>query len=159
MNWEAIGAVAEAIGAAGVILTLGYLAIQIRRSNLLATAESHRFYQQVATPAIMGIAQDPELARIFREGLANRDSLPVDDRIRFDMLMGQLVGGLTVPINDEAILGHRGDSQTLGNRASIRRFLTTPGGASWWTANMELIAPKERETIEELLSPHEPPAT
>ncbi len=30
MNWEAIGAIGEILGAAGVILTLGYLAFQIR---------------------------------------------------------------------------------------------------------------------------------
>ena len=33
MNWEAIGAVAEILGAAGVILTLLYLATQIRESR------------------------------------------------------------------------------------------------------------------------------
>ncbi len=30
MNWEAIGAVGEVLGAIGVIVTLGYLAVQIR---------------------------------------------------------------------------------------------------------------------------------
>ena len=30
MNWEAIGAVGEAVGAAGVIISLLYLAVRIR---------------------------------------------------------------------------------------------------------------------------------
>ena len=33
MNWEAIGAIGEVIGAAAVVITLVYLAIQIRQSN------------------------------------------------------------------------------------------------------------------------------
>jgi hypothetical protein len=33
MNWEAIGAVGELLGAAGVIITLTYLAIQIRLNS------------------------------------------------------------------------------------------------------------------------------
>jgi hypothetical protein len=33
MNWEAIGAVAEVMGAFGVIATLIYLAIQIRQNS------------------------------------------------------------------------------------------------------------------------------
>ena len=33
MNWEAIGAVGEVAGAAGVIATLGYLALQIRANT------------------------------------------------------------------------------------------------------------------------------
>jgi len=33
MNWEAMGAISEAIGAAGVVITLAYLAIQLRSHN------------------------------------------------------------------------------------------------------------------------------
>ncbi len=33
MNWEALGAIAELVGAVGVIATLGYLAIQIRQNT------------------------------------------------------------------------------------------------------------------------------
>ncbi len=33
MNWEAIGAVGEIVGAAGVILSLAYLAVQIRQGS------------------------------------------------------------------------------------------------------------------------------
>ena len=43
MNWEAIGAVGEILGAIGVIVTLGYLAVQIRQntaSNRQAAARS-----------------------------------------------------------------------------------------------------------------------
>jgi hypothetical protein len=58
VNWDAVGALAEAVGAAGVIATLGCLAIQIRRSNLLGTAESNRFHFQVSTVPLMGIVQD-----------------------------------------------------------------------------------------------------
>lgn len=32
MNWDAIGALAESIGAIGVMATLAYLAIQVRQS-------------------------------------------------------------------------------------------------------------------------------
>ena len=38
MNWDAIGAIGELLGAAGVIITLGYLALQLRRSNKQARA-------------------------------------------------------------------------------------------------------------------------
>ena len=39
MNWEAIGAIAELIGASGVILSLLYLAAQIRTSNESSKAQ------------------------------------------------------------------------------------------------------------------------
>jgi hypothetical protein len=39
MNWEAFGAIAEALGAAGVIATLVYLASQIRQNSLMMKAQ------------------------------------------------------------------------------------------------------------------------
>jgi hypothetical protein len=33
MNWDAIGAIGEVVGAAAVVLTLFYLAVQIRQST------------------------------------------------------------------------------------------------------------------------------
>lgn len=50
--WEAVGAVGEVLGALGVIVTLGYLAVQIRQ-NTLAMEEGRRLalaqaYQQRA---------------------------------------------------------------------------------------------------------------
>ena len=33
MNWEAIGAIGELVGAVGVIATLAYLAVQIRQNS------------------------------------------------------------------------------------------------------------------------------
>jgi hypothetical protein len=42
MNWDAIGALSELLGAAGVIFTLVYLASQIRENNKLMKAEAKR---------------------------------------------------------------------------------------------------------------------
>ena len=42
MNWEAIGAIGEVLGAVGVILTLGYLAFQIRQNNRHLAHEAQR---------------------------------------------------------------------------------------------------------------------
>jgi len=38
MNWEAVGAIGEIVGAFGVIVTLGYLAIQIRQNTKASRA-------------------------------------------------------------------------------------------------------------------------
>jgi hypothetical protein len=53
MNWEAIGAVGEVLGAATVLITLGYLAVQIRQntqvmqnSALGAALDFHRLFDR-----------------------------------------------------------------------------------------------------------------
>ena len=44
MNWDAIGAFGEIIGAIAVVISLLYLATQIRQSNKLAVQESRKGY-------------------------------------------------------------------------------------------------------------------
>jgi hypothetical protein len=42
VNWEAIGAIGEILGALAVVLTLGYLAVQIRHTRLAAADTSRQ---------------------------------------------------------------------------------------------------------------------
>lgn len=42
MNWDAISAVGEIVGAAAVVLTLIYLAVQIRQNNKHLAQEAQR---------------------------------------------------------------------------------------------------------------------
>jgi hypothetical protein len=150
MNWDALGALSEMIGAAGVIITLGYLAIQVRRSNKLATAETNRFSYTAANSTILAIAQDTELAKIFYEGLADRESLSAQDRVRFDMLMGSLIGAISTSMTDEDILG--GDGFLAGQDENLREFLMAPGGASWWAAYRGRYRASQRLVIDGVLS-------
>lgn len=52
MNWDAIGAVGELLGAAAVVLTLGYLAVQVKHAKA-ATADQSRIYRAEAVREII----------------------------------------------------------------------------------------------------------
>ena len=67
MNWAAIATVAELIGAAGVIASLIYLAIQIRLSTKVSRAELTKDLYLVSVTAIRDIASDDTLARISQD--------------------------------------------------------------------------------------------
>jgi hypothetical protein len=41
INWEAVGAIGEIVGAVAVVLTLGYLAVQIRQNTNASRAQSY----------------------------------------------------------------------------------------------------------------------
>lgn len=50
MNWEAIGAIGELIGALAVVLTLVYLAVQVRHSKQLLERNEKIAFSQVHQP-------------------------------------------------------------------------------------------------------------
>ena len=74
MNWDAIGAVGEVFGAVAVVISLLYLAAQVRTQNresrLAAAHEMLAGYRETATAF-----QNPETARVFAKANADFESL------------------------------------------------------------------------------------
>lgn len=86
MNWEAIGAIGEILGAVAVVISLVYLALQIRAQNLESRlAAMHEisvgFRDSISTFA------DPQMADLFTRRNCGDDSLT-------DAEMLQLVVGI-----------------------------------------------------------------
>jgi hypothetical protein len=74
MNWEAIGAVGEILGALAVFITLAYLAVQVRQYTLATRAAINSAYSDAAREFNLALATTPELAR----ALANWPEDPAD---------------------------------------------------------------------------------
>jgi len=66
MHWEAIGAVAELVGAIAVVATIMYLAMQLRMSNKFEAAKHQDVHMDRIRERMLVLAQDEDLARITR---------------------------------------------------------------------------------------------
>ena len=86
MHWEAVAAIGGVLGALGVILTVVFLAVQVRRNT--AATQSQTYQAACSALAEFGalLAQDPELCRIWQTGLANPDKLVGIEYFRFAFL-------------------------------------------------------------------------
>jgi hypothetical protein len=77
MNWEAIGAVGETVGAAGVIASLLFLAFETRKSTKTARASlTNEALIQVALLNDMAVS-DPQLRDLFEK--SGTPGIPVSD--------------------------------------------------------------------------------
>jgi len=83
MNWEAIGAVGEVVGAAGVIATLAYLAHQIRQNSETARLNAGQTILLSLHEALQTASATPQQARVLILGQTDFDSLPEDEQIQF----------------------------------------------------------------------------
>ena len=70
MNWGMVGTIAEILSAFGVILTLIYLAKQIKESSEVAKVSSYH----EAIGQIVGAALDPDFVFLFDDGNSLTDS-------------------------------------------------------------------------------------
>ena len=130
MNWEAVGAIAETVGAIGVILSLVYLSVQIRSNT-----EQLRFSARQSVAESLDRAFDPIYAEpclsIWQKGHNNIDELTEAERLVFNGLMARQAHNYSNMLDAQnANLIERGRAE-----GRYRRFYAdlfgTPGGIRW----------------------------
>ena len=84
MNWEAIGAVAELIGAVGVIGSLVYLAVQIRQNTRSLRASAYQAITGHVGDINRALFENAEVAHIVDVGSQDRAKLSPEERRRFN---------------------------------------------------------------------------
>lgn len=134
MNWEALQAVAELVAAFGVIVSLAYLARQVRGSSQQARASAVQALSLKLHDLPMAIASNRELSGVFRRGLAAPEALGDEDEQ--SQLSALLLG--IAEIYEEMFYSWRQGLVEPWMWTSItsryRDIAGTPGFATWWEA-------------------------
>ena len=130
MTFETLGNIGDFVGGVGVIVTLLYLASQIRRNTRALDATS----RQDVADRLSGVSRlqlDPRLARAFVVGLSAYPDISFEERSIFSILMGEQATALqgAVALYEAGSLQEETYAANLDWVASL---LTTPGGARWW---------------------------
>ena len=84
MNWEAVAAIAELIGALAVVITVAYLAVQIRQNTKTAQSLVQQGMLDNIHSLRLALSQDPELARLLIKANQDYESLASDEALRFE---------------------------------------------------------------------------
>ena len=81
MDWEVISVVADVVAAAAVVVSLIYLARQVRTSNRLARAEAYRSPNSDLNTLNATFSTDPAFREAFRRALegSTRDEMDPDE--------------------------------------------------------------------------------
>ena len=93
MNWDALGALAEMVGAGAVVLSLLYLAMQVRESLRQARFDATRELSTRIADASLAVAQSRDVAKMFLHGASKFEDLDEVDQVRFRGLMNALFRG------------------------------------------------------------------
>lgn len=88
MNWDAIGAIGEIVGATAVFASLVYLAVQIRNQNRESRVSAMHDISVGFREAILPMASE-DMATIFVKANRDYDSLTDVEAMRFIIISGQ----------------------------------------------------------------------
>ena len=138
MNWEALGATGEIIAAFAVVLSLIYLAAQIR-TNTHHVNELNRSQRQTSLNEVGTrftnfrslVANNGDLTSVWQRGREDYDALDEVEREQFDLLIIEFLWGFGMlflyrqqrTIDDDVF------ELTLAN---LPVYLLHPGVRQWW---------------------------
>ncbi len=133
MTIQDLGSVGEFVAAIATLATLVYLALQIRANTRMMRVQTRHVSHQLNVHIFTSIAQSPQLAGVFRRGLAGFQSLEPDEQIQFMFVIGQYFINLENSYND-AKLGIKSDADLEREWRGASPTVNSPGGRAVWEA-------------------------
>ena len=151
MNWDAIGAISDSVGAVGVIVTLIYLALQIRSNTKATRQQSYNDLVGRRSAWMSEVADSKEMTVIFYAGAQGELTSGLDSQ-RFLMVMLNFMSHF-----QDVYLQYRAGIVEVDVWQAERKILAavvhTPGVEDWWQQATQYFMPafiKEVARIEPL---------
>lgn len=87
MNWEAISAVGQLVGALAVLITLIYLAIQMKQNTAAVATSTYESTMTGFNDINVIIASTPALASLLDRGCMSTDQLTEVETVQFNFIL------------------------------------------------------------------------
>lgn len=133
MSWDALGAIAELLGALAVILTLGYLALQVRQNTRgMKVAAKIEFGKQFTEYTDL-LLQDQDLLDLQLKGMSGQD-LSETEEVKFSLLMQRLTwhfSSMHYQYKTQAV----SEEDWYESKRLIQWITLGSGYRSWWKNN------------------------
>jgi len=131
MSWQVATAISEILAAVAVVISVVYLAIQIRRNTTATHSQTHYLTTTALSETAATIASSAELSRVYRLGLSSPDELDEDEYFRF-----ALIGTSQFRTFENLYFQYRAGLVNTGfwagHRENILWFYHRPGMQIWW---------------------------
>ena len=131
MTLQDLGNLGELVSAIAVVISLGYLAVQIRHNTKTVRTSTYQAVLDSSRSDTELILAHPHLERIYRVGRRDPNELMDEERPLFRMLLGQLL------VNHEIMFLHYqqgviDEDFWRGRQLGLRAFLSQPGVRQYW---------------------------
>jgi hypothetical protein len=122
----------EIIASIATVITLAYLAMQIRSNNSLHKAESRRTIMSQSANLAMTLGQSKEASEVFYRGLTSYEQLRPEEALQFDFLLSVLAGQSELAFTDWR-LGISGEEAFKTPSNHFFNILKTTAGKRYWS--------------------------
>ena len=152
MNWEAIGAIGEVLGAIAVVISLVYVASQVKSGTqaLKTTTRGASFHSLLEWN--YAVLSQPDHAWIFQRGMSEPHVLDEHQQARFLHLMYSLLK-IFENIYLHFLDGSVGAEAWEHNKNGLAAFAGQPGTQRWWSERRPIFDPRFVDLFDSLEAP------
>jgi hypothetical protein len=145
---DALGNIGDFLGGIGVVITLIYLAVQIRQNTTSSRTESYQAAVAAISDWTRDVGANPASSRIVEAGSRDFEALSSEERVQFNLIMAALVRNLE---NIHFQFTHGAiDESTWSGWANRTHSLLEPDGArAWWRTQEAAYSPEFRHFVDE----------
>ncbi len=147
MTLEDLGNIGEFVGAIGVIVSLAYLAIQIRQNTKSVRAATFQEAARDLAESADLLTRDPELTRIYFAAARDFESMPRGERQRFATYMHAYMRRAESLVY-QAEQGTLDPASWEGQREFLRYMFSQPGVVAWWGGARNLFNSSLQRLVE-----------
>ena len=151
MSISELGSLGEFVSSIAVVVTLLFLGLQVRQSNILARRNELNIGHSQVSHLRIALAEHADLAEIMVQGMPSATSLGPADQLRFHCVVSETFWS-SFHIWDRTRLGLYADDEWGRHVGGIAVILLSPGGSTWWNNNKHECPEGFREVVEEEIS-------
>ena len=131
MDFQALGNIGEFVGAIAVVISLIYLAMQVRQNTISQQTENYTRALDRISAQQSRLAQDGEFAMMLSRGVRDTKSLTPGERVQFTWVFYEIFGAFEFMFHAAE---NNAIPEEVWNRweSTIAFWLIYPGVLAWW---------------------------
>ena len=150
MSIQELGSIGELIAAIATVLTLVYLAIQVRQNTRALKASTFQEISSELGQNVQLLLNTPDMAMIYTKGLSEPDTLTANERLKIQALYLAMFRRLeSVFVQTE--LGSIDREFVAGAELSLLTLIGTQFGREWWESAKPIFYKPFVEHVEKQL--------
>jgi hypothetical protein len=146
-----LGNLGEILGAIGVIVSLLYLAVQVRQNTRSIRASTYQAFSESFRDFRNLLLGDERLGAVWGKGLRSRSELSETERAQFDALLMNFLRGVEVSFYQQAN-GLLDEDFYRGWIDEALVIWSLPGPSDWWSENSQFFNREFRAVWERRLT-------
>jgi len=151
VNLESLGNIGDFLGGIVVVVSLFYLAFQVRQNKQSLDTENYARALERVAGVQSQLAGNPNLASILSRGAAGPHGLTLEERIQFSWIFYEMFGAFEFMFH-QAQKGVLGDEVWARWSATMSWWLSMAGVESWWRARPTPFSASFSSHVESLLA-------